>query len=268
MALGREAVLLEHLKVPGLEAGRAQHDAPAHLQGAVELPNLAGRGVCRRVEPVHAVHDDGHRQGAGCDARDDLVNLIGVDAEAVEGALAREAGVGLAAQVVRVALLGELAVEADEVIRVVAGDVGVLNHGIKGVNHEVPDGVGARVLGGGLRATNNVRDGVVRLNDGQLVLGHAQRRPEERLLAHDEFGHETGQKGGADLVAPDFALLVERLGGEQGFHGRPAAKDARDPAEDADAVLGAARVVQAALALGEDVVVAQPVLECAARQVG
>lgn len=86
-------------------------------------------------------------------------------------------------------------------------------------------------------------------------------------MADDELRDQAGKEGWPDPVAPDFALLVQRLGGQELLDGRAATEDPRDPAEDADSVLRAARVIQAALMLGEDVLVAQPVLECATRQV-
>ncbi len=72
-------------------------------------------------------------------------------------------------------------------------------------------------------------------------------------MADDELRDEAGKEGWPDPVAPDFALLVQRLGGQELLDGRAAAEDPRNPAEDADSVFRAARIVQSALVLGEDV---------------
>ncbi|KIH89559.1 hypothetical protein SPBR_06644 [Sporothrix brasiliensis 5110] len=277
--LGGKAQALKHGNVPGRAGARAQQDAAAEGEGAVELGNLAGgggaaglaagavgllQGVVLRVEPVHAVHDDGDGQGPGREARNDLLDLVGVDAQAVKGARARQAGVGLRGQVVRVAAARVLAVHADVVVGIVGGHVHGLDHGVERVDHVLPDGAGpaARLVAGGLVA------GVVGLDHGQLVLGHAQGGPQEGLLADDEVRQRARQQGRADLGAPDLALLVERLGREHGGDGAAQAKGVAEVAEQADGVLGAARVVEAAAAgLGEDALVAQPVLEAAAGQV-
>jgi len=128
--------------------------------------------------------------------------------------------------------------------------------------------VGALVLGGGVGALDGVALGVILLNHGQLVLGHAQRSPEEAFLADDQVADETGEKSGTDAVTPGLALLVERFGREDRVDGIAAAEDTGNPAHDADGMTRAASVVEAVSVLSENIDVAEPVLESAAGEVG
>ncbi len=173
----------------------------------------------------------------------------------------------LAREVVWVARGREGARQADVVVRVVGADVGRLDDRVERVDHVVPDSVGTRVLGRRRRAPDGLAGRVVRLDHGELVLGHAERRPEERLGADHDVADQRAEERRPDLGMPHLPLLRQSLGLEQLRDRLAAPEDARDPPEHADRVLAAARVVEAAaVGLGEDAGVVKPVLERAARQ--
>ncbi len=129
-SLAPEAVRFEFGDVPGPEAGATEKHAAAHLERSVQLGDLLDRCRRRGIEPIHAVHDDGDREGTGADAGDHLVDLVRVDPQAVERARTAEAGVRLFGQVLWVAARGEGAFETYEVVRVVDRHVRLVDDGI------------------------------------------------------------------------------------------------------------------------------------------
>lgn len=100
---------LKLLDIPRRQRARAQHHPPAHLERAVQLRDLLRGRRGAGVEPVHRVHHHRDGQCAGADARDDLVDFVGVDAQPVKRAGPGEPCVGLRSEVIRVAAAGEVA---------------------------------------------------------------------------------------------------------------------------------------------------------------
>ena len=86
VSFGREAVRFKHFDIPGHKGRRSQHDAAAHFERSVELGDLSSSSRRAWVEPIHTVHDDSDGEGAWADAGKDLVKLVGVDAQTVQGA--------------------------------------------------------------------------------------------------------------------------------------------------------------------------------------
>ncbi len=156
VALGNEAMGFKNLEVPRLQGRRAQHDATANSESAVQLRYLLVGSLRPRVEPIHAVHHNCHGERTRHDASNHLLKLICVDAKAIKRAGTRELGVNLLVKVAKVTLGRELACETDIVIRVISTHVSLFSDRVKRVDHVVPDGMGAGVFSLGLRALDEI----------------------------------------------------------------------------------------------------------------
>lgn len=98
-----ESVLLKVLDVPGIDTGGTEENTATDLESVVETAGLSGGCVFGGIEPIHGVHDHGDGQCARLNAVDHFINLIGVDAKAIEGTGCGKLDVGLRRQVSRVA---------------------------------------------------------------------------------------------------------------------------------------------------------------------
>lgn len=194
-----------------------------------------------------------------------------MNAQSVKGPLARELLVGLHAEVVRVAALGEAPLEADKVVRVVFADQGGLDDGVEGLDHVLPDGgtlAGFQLLrgvlergGGGRLAGQSLRGDMIRFQHGELVVGHAERGPQELLVADDEVGEQTRHEIWTDFLTPDLALLVKGLGLDEVLDVIAESEERGKNAHDLDGVSRATGLVESAGApLGEDVGIVEPEL--------
>ncbi len=144
----------------------------------------------------------------------------------------------------------------------------MLDNGIESVDHVVPDGVRTSGLGAGSRTFDDLAFSVVVLDHGQLVLGHAERRPEEGLGADDEVVDEAVEQRRPDLECQISRCSLRVLAFRSSRTARRRPKMYEIQRKTRMACCGTAGIVEAATArVGEDGGVAEPVLESAAGQV-
>lgn len=117
----RESFRLEHPHIPRAQPCTAQQDAAAEFERAVDGSDLGGGFGPAGREPVHAVHQDGDGQAGGLHAGEDLAELVGVDAQVVEGCRGGEARVGFWGEVGWVAFGGVLACGVGGLVRIRRG---------------------------------------------------------------------------------------------------------------------------------------------------
>ena len=85
----------------------------------------------------------------------------------------------------------------------------------------------------------------VNFDDGALRGGHAEGFPEPLFVAEDGPGEDLGVKHGFDGALPDFALLVECLGGAELLDVFGHAEDTEEPASDCEGIARTTGVVKA-----------------------
>jgi hypothetical protein len=134
---------------------------------------LLDRLAAGRREPIHRVHNNDDSEGPGAHARDNLADLIGVDAQPVEGGGLAELDVALGAQIRRVRRRRVAAQEREQVVVVRGAEQRRGDDGLERVEHVLVHGVaGAAALGRGVVVcARGARDEVGRRRRWGLKVG-------------------------------------------------------------------------------------------------
>lgn len=83
-SFGAKPVSLKGLDIPRPQTRTSDHTSPTHLQSSIDDSNLLGCIWCLRIEPVHAVHENGNGESLWLHSCHDFAEFVRVDSQSVK----------------------------------------------------------------------------------------------------------------------------------------------------------------------------------------